>query len=261
MLRGVDVPTWVLLSFLTLVVLLIGYDIVGGARSHRAFRRRMATVPTDQQEAVRARFLLAWAWQPWVLTIITLVLVAIAPGLSLADLGLRWPSLPVRWEETGGFLTGAVIGLVIVAVAAVVIMRRNRLQGKPAPAPQANEAVSLMLPTGRRDRRAWLLLSATAGITEEIMYRGLLVLTLSLALPHLDWFGIAALAVLAFGVAHAYQGLAGIILTATVGVPLLALYLVTGSLLPGIVLHFLIDARPALGAAGSQTSPVPDTME
>jgi membrane protease YdiL (CAAX protease family) len=119
-----------------------------------------------------------------------------------------------------------------------------------------------MLPTGPRDRRAWLLLSATAGITEEIMYRGVLLLTLSRLIPTLAPLLICLVAVLIFAVGHVYQGWVGIIVTGLLAILFIALYLVTGSLLPGMVLHFALDARAAfiktagtVSSTGNQSTP------
>jgi membrane protease YdiL (CAAX protease family) len=47
----------------------------------------------------------------------------------------------------------------------------------------------------------------------------------------------------AFGLAHAYQGLAGIVTTGVLGGVMAALYLQTGSLLLPVLLHAVIDLR------------------
>jgi membrane protease YdiL (CAAX protease family) len=55
----------------------------------------------------------------------------------------------------------------------------------------------------------------------------------------------------AFGVAHAYQGRAGIVGTGLLGGGMAAMYLQTGSLLLPVVLHALIDLRFLLVPAGA----------
>jgi membrane protease YdiL (CAAX protease family) len=47
----------------------------------------------------------------------------------------------------------------------------------------------------------------------------------------------------AFGLAHAYQGVGGVLSTGVLGAVLAALYLGTGSLLLPVVLHAVIDLR------------------
>ncbi len=50
-------------------------------------------------------------------------------------------------------------------------------------------------------------------------------------------------AAVVFGLAHLYQGVAGVLLTSVLAVALGALNVATDSLLPGMVLHVLIDLR------------------
>lgn len=85
----------------------------------------------------------------------------------------------------------------------------------------------------------------TAGVTEEIVYRGLLIAV------GMGAFGlsenVAALAALAVFVAgHLYQGWRGMLAVTLIGFGLTALYLRTGSLLMPILLHALIDLRGLL---------------
>jgi len=61
-----------------------------------------------------------------------------------------------------------------------------------------------------------------------------------------SWMPLWAVALVAaalFGVAHAYQGARGMLRTGLLGLVLWATYLVTGSILPAMVLHAAIDVR------------------
>jgi membrane protease YdiL (CAAX protease family) len=80
-------------------------------------------------------------------------------------------------------------------------------------------------------------LSVTAGICEELLYRGFLVW----ALQH--WVGLgwaAAVSVMAFGAAHAYQG-KDVVRPTLGGVVLQGIALLTQSILPGILVHTMLD--------------------
>ena len=71
-----------------------------------------------------------------------------------------------------------------------------------------------------------------------MLYRGFLLWHFQSLLP-----GIAAIvaAVVAFGAAHVYQGLRGVLATGAAGAIAMGAYLLTGSLLAPIVLHVTID--------------------
>lgn len=84
----------------------------------------------------------------------------------------------------------------------------------------------------------WAALSATAAICEETIFRGYLLTRLK----HIgggEWLLPVVLATLSFASGHIYQGLGGFILIFVYGLLFCALYILTGSIWPGIVAHFL----------------------
>jgi membrane protease YdiL (CAAX protease family) len=102
---------------------------------------------------------------------------------------------------------------------------------------EAGESLRFM-PDTTGEHRAFCFLGLTAGITEEIVFRGYLIWAFS---QFLDLPVAALIAVLIFGLFHIYQGTTGFIASVLAGGVMTCLYLVSGSLLPAIVLHALID--------------------
>src|SRR2546429_8172042 len=72
--------------------LLVGYLIVGqpvlGAWSHARFRRGLGRDPRALLHRYRRTALVEWA-----LVATAVAMVAAAPGMRLADIGVRWPRL------------------------------------------------------------------------------------------------------------------------------------------------------------------------
>jgi membrane protease YdiL (CAAX protease family) len=99
------------------------------------------------------------------------------------------------------------------------------------------------LPQEDKELRVFFSLSATAGIVEEIIYRGFLIWCLALLMPL--WIAVAASSV-AFGLAHTYQGASGVLRTGIAGLALGILYVVSGSIWLPILAHFLADALQGL---------------
>jgi membrane protease YdiL (CAAX protease family) len=83
----------------------------------------------------------------------------------------------------------------------------------------------------------------TAGICEEWLYRGFFLAVVAAVAGDLPSWVLVLVAAGAFGLAHAYQGRAGILLTGVLGGVMAALYLGTGSLLLPVLLHAAIDLR------------------
>lgn len=265
---GVLTVSVLVIASIALVVL----EPVLGQRDYRAFLREEA----EHGETARVRFYRRWVLHGCVSAAAALVVVASLPGVELVDLGLRWPDLSVlagsghAGSPSRGLVIGLVLGgtlaLVGGTVVGIVTARRSRgadtpgttLAGTPSSAPDPRlVALAPMLPRTAAGRRWWAALSLSAGVTEEITFRGLLLLTLAVALPTTTpGLVLVLVAAALFGVAHWYQGRAGIIGTGVLGALLAVAYLVTGSLLLPIVLHTLIDLRvllvPATAVAQAQ---------
>lgn len=261
-----DPAVWILSVLTLLVVALIGNDAVLGRISYREFRAELDAADLDDRERVRAGFLLMWAWQPWVLATAAVGFIALVPGVDLRSIGFAWPDLSglIALISSGGFAGGAALGITVFLgvalvaglVAGAIGARRRAVvapdsplravaEPRSLPAAPVNAYVEPMLPTGRVDRRAWIVLSVTSGVTEEIMYRGLLLLVLSMLLPDASIAVTGGIAVVAFALAHVYQGWTGVLSTALLAFLFIGLYVSTGSILIGMLLHIAIDARLA----------------
>lgn len=111
---------------------------------------------------------------------------------------------------------------------------------------KAMQDMRFLLPVSKVERHWWLLLSVSAGVCEELVYRGFLLEFLRGRLDGGPQLGLTAawlLSSIAFGTAHLYQGVTGIIKTTIVGLLLGMLAILTGSLLLPIICHVLFDAQ------------------
>ena len=105
--------------------------------------------------------------------------------------------------------------------------------------PKDRERLGRLLPRGREDAATWTLVCLAAGYSEELAYRG--VLTGILA----GWTGslLAAsiFSAIAFGLAHAVQGMRSVAVVVVFGLAFQALCVLSGSLLPAMIVHALYD--------------------
>jgi uncharacterized protein len=162
----------------------------------------------------------------------------------------------VEWDR----MAGIALGLVIGTTAAIVIarIRSNRAGTARAIAPawwrKLLPDFSALLPGTMRERLLWAAVAISAGVCEEIVFRGWLLSTLHGTL-RLNGTALVLVAAVLFGLAHSYQGIAGMVLTALAGILFCGLYVVTGSLLVPILLHILIDLRFAVMPAPRSHAP------
>jgi membrane protease YdiL (CAAX protease family) len=222
--------------------LVVGEPVVGHVL-HRRFESRLRTRPGARRSFYRRLLVLEWG-----LTLLTLLVWASAPDVGAAAVGLQWPR---SWP---GLVPGAaaVVLLLFVAVSTRALRggvlleaprqeRRRPGEGRHAE-PSAQPTLAL-LPRTSAERRLFTVVGLTAGICEEWLYRAFfLAVVAGLAGAPPGWV-LVVVAAVAFGLAHAYQGIGGIVLTAVLGGVLAALYLSTGSLLLPVLLHAVIDLR------------------
>lgn len=137
----------------------------------------------------------------------------------------------------GGYRPTIAHGVVAAAMlAGSVALLRNKWREAVA---RRSRRLYLITPVDRVDHLLWTGVSLSAGIAEEVTYRGTLFWLLTW-LTGSPW-AAAALAVLAFGLGHAIQGLRSALLIMGFAAGFHALVWWTGSLYPAILVHFLYD--------------------
>ncbi|MDH5546575.1 MAG: CPBP family intramembrane metalloprotease [Gammaproteobacteria bacterium] len=93
-------------------------------------------------------------------------------------------------------------------------------------------------PTNDREMQWFVWVSLTAGICEELIYRGYMMWYFtSMSDP---WIALLITSVL-FGLNHVYQGVQGVLRTAAAGAVLAYVFLLTDSLLIPMLLHAVVD--------------------
>jgi uncharacterized protein len=192
--------------------------------------RRLRRAPDARRPRVRrAVYLEAMALQ-WSLALAVVVL--------WRALGRDWDGLGLIAHPGRGMLamTLLVAGLAIVLFGQLRGARRDgETLGRVL---EQARHVELMLPHDSRELRLWNALAVTAGVCEEVLYRGYLFAYAAHLLP-LPW-ALAASSVL-FGLGHLYQGPRGVLATTGVGALFGIVYVLSGSLYLGMAAHALID--------------------
>jgi uncharacterized protein len=99
-----------------------------------------------------------------------------------------------------------------------------------------------LLPSTIRERRWFRATAVTAGICEEVLYRGFLIWYVGHALGAAAAIAISSLV---FGAGHIYQGVSGVIKTSVIGLVMAMIYVWSGTLWAPMLIHASVD----LGAA------------
>lgn len=226
--------TWPAIALLLAVAVV--YPLLG-LRRYRKIERLADPLPAG----LRRRFYINIIVSQW--TLVALVTYVLhRGGRGLWDLG---QSMGRNVEVTLGAASALVVGFALLSSLTIRQLRRATASDLPSHARRAGR----ILPRTASERVWFVGVALTAGICEEILYRGFLPWMLwSLGLN--VWVGFA-LAVLAFALGHAYQGRSGVIVTGVLGVFLFGILALTRSLVPGQVLHVLVDLVNGIALGGT----------
>ncbi len=103
------------------------------------------------------------------------------------------------------------------------------------------EELTLILPRTGLERFFWVVLSITAGIVEETVFRGYLITRLRMFGRSNSWILPIIIASVSFGTGHSYQGVGGFILLSVYEAMFSILFIKTKTLWPVIIAHFFQD--------------------
>jgi len=237
-----DLGPAALAAVVVAVYLVLGEPVVGHVL-HRRFEGRLRSDPGARRSFYVRLLILEWG-----LALLVLVVWLAAPGVDAGQVGLRWP------QEWPGPVTGVVVVLVLLfVVVSTRALRGGALLEVPGPgvrrpgegrhAEPPGHATLALLPRTSGERRLFTVVGVTAGVCEEWLYRGFFLAVVSAVAGGLPTGILVLIAAVAFGLAHAYQGVAGVVTTGVLGGVMAAVYLQTGSLLLPVLLHAVIDLR------------------
>jgi uncharacterized protein len=219
-----------LLAHLLMLFLIIAVPI-RGAQRYRVLTRRIARHPE-----LRSQFYVKGMLSQW-LMLIPLALIALGLGWSPQRFGLQLPD--------NLFWAGLLATILVVAFLAQTVYIR-RLARTTEGRTQLRKSMSgplQLLPRTPKERGLWVLLSLTAGLCEELLYRGFMTAYLMSIFPQVSFLLAIIIAAVLFGIGHIYQKLVGVLGTGIVGLVLGLLYFFTGSLFPSMIVHALFDMR------------------
>lgn len=194
-------------------------------RSVRAIR---AGVPGSRGRFYRGEIIALWAVALCVLALWT---VKARPWSAL------WLGSAVPWRLGIGFIVAAII----VALLLLQARKVQKALARPKAVASLRKQFSFadpLVPRTSGERRGFWLLSITAGICEEILFRGFLMWLIA------AWTDLALAVIISsvlFGCMHIYLGAAQVPKTAIAGLLFALVVVASGSLWPAIVIHAAVD--------------------
>lgn len=173
-------------------------------------------------------------YSEWTVTLLILAMFYFT-STNFAQIGFILPTK--NSTQFLGIFTGFIIGVIILTFVLIKVPLYQRyLKAQTG-------TITYLVPTGKLDKKYAILSAFTAGICEEIIYRGFLLHLLSNSPFQLEGMMLLIIGAVIFGIAHYYQGWKGVLLAGLAGYALSKIYFQTNSLILPIVLHIIIDLR------------------
>jgi hypothetical protein len=173
-----------------------------------------------------AQYLATLAWE-WILAALVLWGIRIRKTPLRQLLGTRRPALR-DWRDDFILAAAFWMASMIILVAVGTLFKHAHLS-----TPQ--KGLAQLAPQNAPELLLWVILSISAGICEELTFRGYLLQQFSRASRHV-WIGVVVSSLL-FGVAHGYEGASGMIAITIYGALFCMLTITRGSLRPGMMAH------------------------
>jgi len=215
-------------TLFTLIILLLlaVVDPLLGVQDYRLLLRRTSEGDAD----ARVKFYKGYLKWQWPLTI-GLLAWWLLSGNGLESMGLIPVADGRQWVAIG-------VGVFAILAQVIYVETVSRNADALTEIMKQMGALSNLAPQTRTENRLFDMVSITAGVCEEVLYRGLLLATL---VSLVGTWPAVAITSLIFGLGHAYQGISGIVKTGLVGLVLALLTVSSGSLFIAIILHAVVD--------------------
>jgi uncharacterized protein len=103
----------------------------------------------------------------------------------------------------------------------------------------------VLLPANELERKWYAIAAVTAGICEELLYRGFFIyfLRTNFSVFLNDFIILSLISGVVYGISRAYQGMRGVLQTAMAGFSFAIIFFLSGSLLPAMIFHILAELR------------------
>lgn len=222
---GLDRPIASRLHTLVVIGVIVGWAVISKVMADR--------LGAELPNRLRS-YLIALAWE-WLMFLVVVGGVRKARVALSSVIGPPWRSLRALLTDIGIAVGFWVPAVVVLQVLSMLLRVTN------------DSAVQAMLPRGGLEIALWLVLSLSAGICEETIFRGYLQRQL-IVFSRSSLAGIV-LAATIFGVGHAYQGWRMAILDGLYGVMFGVLAYWRRSVRPGMIAHAWNDAFMGILAA------------
>lgn len=232
-LNGENTLQWVI--FILMIIILTLYYPISGY-----FQQKKLTEKAKEGINIKIiwyRDTIIWAWVP----VAFILLLIPFSSMHFEDMGFKM--IDLRASSSSNWIVFPVIGLYIIYllynIYSILILKYSK-ESRVKSAEQIPDDFRYFLPVTKEEKKTWILVAISAGITEELIYRAYLFYALGLFFPDLSLMMILLISTILFGIGHIYQG-TEVIKPVLIGLFLGLFYIIFDSIIPVMIIHILQD--------------------
>jgi membrane protease YdiL (CAAX protease family) len=228
-----DGGTTMYIVFLSILLILFAITVV----SEFLETRKLPDAPLTEKEKCEGYFQsigILWG------AVLVVFIMCFVGGISLESIGFRQISFNYGFWFTAGTLTVSGLFFAYMVYNLIFLLKSAKYREKQIKEAGSSVVVKF-LPKTKKEKWLFSFVALSAGVCEEIIFRGFLVFLFLAIFPDMPIYLVVLIPIVIFGVGHLYQGLQGVMQTALVGAIFMCLYLVTNSLILPMLLHFFVD--------------------
>jgi len=225
-----------LIIFIILIVILTIFYPISGHYEIKKLKKSIA----DGDNNKKIKFYhetIFWSWIP----VILIFLLLLISGISVDSIGIKWIQIDTSSLSTWVIYPtiGFYIFYLLYNIYLIIIFKSNK-KSRAKATKSIPDDFKWFFPITQREKRVWSLVSISAGITEEIVYRGYFFYALAIFFPNLSLIYILLITTLIFGIGHIYLG-KEVIKSTILGLIFGIFYIVFDSVIPVIIIHITQD--------------------
>lgn len=222
-----------------LLLVILAYLTFDAISSMQETKELKNMVITEKERISLYKKWTIWGWVP----VGIIVVFSFFTEVNIANLGFRKMILSdYSLINTSVFLIFGVLFLIKIYTVILFLASERYRKSVADEIEKSDDIVTkILIPRTVKEKSYMFFVSLTAGICEEITFRGCIMFLLMDIFPGMPSFLVGVVSSLLFGLFHFYQGLSGVILTGLLGLLFAGLFIATDSIIPGIILHFFMD--------------------
>ena len=184
---------------------------------YRNLKKTLTTDPNARLLYYRTQVLWEWSW------VVLIIIIFIPRSQPFLQLGITLPGL-LGWIIMAALLLGVVLSIWLIRGNPRAMQNMQR----------SLESSAVLLPSSPQERKWFAASAITAGICEELLYRGFLLNFLAITFPGLDFLLASIISGIIYGLSRAYLGGRGILQNSLNGFSFAVVFFLSGNLISAV---------------------------